>query len=312
MDINKIISDYYKLNNVWKVGELNGLTGQKIHSILKKNNINTSNKNKWTDDQINELIEIYKSNFNYGSNVLNDFCEKHNKLKPNVCRKAKLLGLETKRNRDFSDESKNKVSINSKKWIKEKGHPKGFLNGKHSNESKKLMSEASINMWKNPESKVNTKEHRQKLSDKFSKLINMRLNTNTGNIYSRSKKGTIEIGGKKVFCRSSWEANICAYFQFLKDNGEIKDWDLEVKTFWFENIKRGVRSYKPDFFITNNDGSQYFEEVKGWMDAKSKTKIKRMAKYYPEVDLRILEQKRYKEISKMKSLIPNWGLLDNI
>jgi hypothetical protein len=310
MDINKIIQDYSVTKNIWKTGEMNNLTGQRVHTILNKNGVNTSIDGLWSELQINELIEIYKSNFNYGSNVLNDFCNKHNKIKSNVCRKAKLLGLETKRNRNFSDESKNKASISSKKWIKEKGHPKGFLNSKHSDKSKKLMSESSIKMWKNPKSKVNTKEYRQKLSDKFSKLINMRLNSNTGNIYSKSKKGTIEIGGKKVFCRSGWEANICAYFQLLKDNGEIKDWDLEVKTFWFEKIMRGVRSYKPDFLITNNDGTQYFEEVKGWMDTKSKTKIKRMAKYYPEIDLRILGEKRYKEISKNKSLIPNWGLLD--
>ena len=310
MNIDKIKQDYLETNNVWKTGELNGLTGQRVHSILNKNGIDTSNKNAWTESQIKELIDIYNSNFNYGSNVLNDFCKKHNKLKSNVCRKAKSLNLKTKRNREFSNESKNKVSINTTKWIKENGHPKGFLNRKHTDVSKKTMSEKSIKMWSNPKSIVNTKKHRQKLSDKFSKLMNMRLNSFNGNVYSKSKKGTIQIGGKKVFCRSSWEANICAYLQFLKDNGEIKDWDLEVKTFWFLKIMRGVRSYKPDFLITNNDGSQYFEEVKGWMDAKSKTKIKRMAKYYPEVDLRILGEKRYKEIAKNKALIPNWGLLD--
>jgi ribosomal protein S13 len=309
MNIEKIISDYKALGNIWKVGDINGVSGQKIHNILKKNGIDTTKKNKWTEQQINELIEIYNSDFNFGTDVLNEFCKKHNKLKSNVCRKARLLGLATNRHRFLSKELKHKISINAKNWIKEKGHPKGFLNHNHTKEAKELMSESSIKMWKNPNSIVNTEEHRQKLSDRFSSIMNKRLSDTSGNIYSKSKKGTIEIGGKKVFCRSTWEANICAYFQFLKDNGEIKDWDLEVKTFWFEKIKRGVRSYKPDFFITNNDGSQYFEEVKGYMDSKSKTKIKRMAKYYPEVDLRILDQKRYKEISKMSSIIPNWGLL---
>jgi hypothetical protein len=309
MNIEKIISDYKALGNIWKVGDINGVSGQKIHNILKKNGIDTTKKNKWTEQQINELIEIYNSDFNFGTDVLNEFCKKHNKLKSNVCRKARLLGLATNRHRFLSKEFKHKISINAKNWIKEKGHPKGFLNHNHTKDAKELMSESSIKMWKNPNSIVNTKEHRQKLSDRFSSIMNKRLSDTSGNIYSKSKKGTIEIGGKKVFCRSTWEANICAYFQFLKDNGEIKDWDLEVKTFWFEKIKRGVRSYKPDFFITNNDGSQYFEEVKGYMDSKSKTKIKRMAKYYPEVDLRILDQKRYKEISKMSSIIPNWGLL---
>lgn len=310
MDINKIIQDYNTNKSIWQTGKLNNLTGQRVHSILNKNGIDTSNKNKWTKEQENELIEIYNKGFKFGENVLNLFSEKHNKLKSNVCRKAKLLGLKMIRNREFTNDAKKIVSVNTKKWIKENGHPKGFLNNKHTNISKKLMSDASKEMWKNPKSKVNTKEHRQFLSNRFSENMNKRLNNSSGNLYSRVKHGTIEIGGKKIFVRSSWEANICAYFEFLKNNGEIKEWNYEPKTFWFLKIMRGVRSYKPDFLITDKNDALYYEEVKGWMDAKSKTKITRMAKYYPEIDLRILDKKRYNEICKMKSIIPNWGLLD--
>jgi len=93
---------------------------------------------------------------------------------------------------------------------------------------------------------------------------------------------------------------------------EIKEWEHEPNTFWFLEIKRGVRSYLPDFLITRNDGTQYYEEVKGWMDNKSKTKLNRMRIYYPEVQIFVLDQKRYNEISKNKSIIPNWGLLDSV
>lgn len=310
MDINKIINDYSETKSIWKVAEVNGLTGQKVHYILNKNGIDTSNKGKWTKEQESELIKIYTLGFKFGENVLDLFCEKHNKLKSNVCRKAKNLGLKTLNNREFTKQAKERISINAKKWIKEKGHPKGFLNGKHTEVSKRLMSDSSKRMWQNPNSLVNTNEHRQTLSDRASKNMEKRLNNSSGNMYSRTKNGTIEIGGKKIFVRSSWEANICSYFEFLKSKGEIKEWNYEPKTFWFLAIKRGVRSYKPDFLITDKNGDLYYEEVKGWMDAKSKTKISRMAKYYPEIDLRILDQKRYKEISKIKSLIPNWGLLD--
>ncbi len=130
--------------------------------------------------------------------------------------------------------------------------------------------------------------------------------------YSRAKNGHIVIAGRKLFVCSSWEANICAYLQFLKDNKEILEWEYEVETCWFDKIKRGVRSYKPDFKITDKDSSVYFIEVKGWMDDKSKTKLKRMKKYHPLVRIDLLDQKRYTAIKKQSGLIKEWGQLDNI
>ena len=64
----------------------------------------------------------------------------------------------------------------------------------------------------------------------------------------------------------------------------------------FEAIRRGVRSYCPDFRITKNNGAVEFHEVKGYMDSKSNTKIKRMAKYYPDVKLIVVDQASYKDI----------------
>lgn len=77
--------------------------------------------------------------------------------------------------------------------------------------------------------------------------------------------------------------------QFLKETCQIKEWEHEPKTFWFEEIRRGVRSYLPDFKVTKNDGKHYWVEVKGYMDSKSKTKIKRFKKYYPEEELHVLD-----------------------
>ena len=76
--------------------------------------------------------------------------------------------------------------------------------------------------------------------------------------------------------------------QFLKDQKVIQEWEHEPKTFWFEAIKRGVRSYMPDFKITEKEGTHYWVEVKGYMDARSHTKIKRFAKYYPEERLIVI------------------------
>jgi hypothetical protein len=183
--------------------------------------------------------------------------------------------------------------------------------GKTHSEANKINTSIRFKaMWDDPNSYVNSEQNRDRLSETGSRTMNIRLKENASSIYSRTKNGTIEIGGKKIFVRSSWEANIAAYLEFMKCKKEIKEWEYEPETFWFLNIKRGVRSYKPDFRITENSDAQYFLEVKGWMDPKSVTKLKRMKIYYPKVKVEVLGQDRYTTIKKMKSIIPNWGLLD--
>lgn len=121
------------------------------------------------------------------------------------------------------------------------------------------------------------------------------------------KAGWREIGGKKKYFRSRWEANYARYLEYLKKHKEIKEWDHEPETFWFDGIKRGCRSYLPDFRVTLNNGEVEFYEVKGWMDDRSKTKIKRMAKYHPDIKLIVIQEKEYNFIKKAVSpLIPDW------
>lgn len=98
-------------------------------------------------------------------------------------------------------------------------------------------------------------------------------------IYNRSKGGIrSDIG---IYVRSGWEANVCRYLIWLKQQRKIKDWKYEVDTFEFP-IKRGGRFYTPDFKIIENDNSVAYWEVKGYFDQPSKTKLKRFKKYYPE------------------------------
>ena len=108
-------------------------------------------------------------------------------------------------------------------------------------------------------------------------------------------QGWKEIDGRKIYFRSDWEFQFAVYLQGLKAAGGIKDWEHEPKTFWFDAIKRGTRSYLPDFKVTNHDGSWHWVEVKGYMDAKSLTKIKRFRKYYPEEALYIIDQKWFQK-----------------
>ena len=65
-----------------------------------------------------------------------------------------------------------------------------------------------------------------------------------------------------------------------------------------------MRSYTPDFKIYNWTGTIEYHEVKGYMDNKSKTKVKRMAKYYPSVFLKVVDQNNYKPIKKLERMFP--------
>jgi len=58
--------------------------------------------------------------------------------------------------------------------------------------------------------------------------------------------------------------------------------------------------------IHSNQGEE-FVEVKGYMDAKSKTKIKRMAKYHPTVRLRVVTKEFFTKNGKMlKAVLKDW------
>jgi hypothetical protein len=112
--------------------------------------------------------------------------------------------------------------------------------------------------------------------------------------------------GLEGYFKSRWEANVARYLEFLKGRGEINDWKYEPETFWFEKIKRGVRSYTPDFRVEETSGAVVYWEVKGYMDARSKTKIKRMRIYHPDIKLVLIDREGYKAISKWSRLILGW------
>lgn len=117
----------------------------------------------------------------------------------------------------------------------------------------------------------------------------------------------VEIEGKRFFGRSKYERNYGRYLEFQKQNKLIIDWFHEPETFWFGQIKRGVRSYLPDFKVCPTERDRYWVEVKGWMDPKSATKLKRMAKYYPSEVVVLIDSKWFaKNNRKLKVLIKGW------
>lgn len=119
-------------------------------------------------------------------------------------------------------------------------------------------------------------------------------------------------GGKREdlgnqYFRSAWEANYARYLNWLVSKGEIDGWSYEPVTFEFVGIKRGVRFYTPDFRVETR-GAHEWHEVKGWMDSQSKTRMKRMAKYYPGEKVVMIDRKWFASARRagMPAMIPEW------
>jgi hypothetical protein len=203
-----------------------------------------------------------------------------------------------------SDEANRKIGESLKKHIQIHGHNRGALGMIHGEAVRRSSSERSNRMWADQNSYVNSDEYRQIVSDRMTKLASIRPASNQ---YSRCKRGVREdIGG--MFFRSKWEANYARYLNWMRGRGEIFKWEYEPDTFWFEAIKRGVRSYTPDFKIWDTESSTpRYIELKGYMDPKSLTKLKRMRIYHPAIRIDVFDEPCYKSLRKqMSSLIAGW------
>lgn len=110
-------------------------------------------------------------------------------------------------------------------------------------------------------------------------------------------KGWYTSGDRKYYLKSSWELSYAKYLDSELANGTIKWWEYEPDTFWFERIKRGVRSYTPDFKVEHLDGKVEYHEVKGYLDSKSKTKLNRMRIYHPDIEMKLIDRAVMKQLN---------------
>lgn len=289
--INDIITKYRELGNVWKVGATFGISGQTIHTELKKLGV-VKPMNYFSDADKQTLL----SEFTYYRDraELNVLANKLGRTVPFLCRKAKELGL-TKYPKHFklSDEKRSQQSKKAKERIKTYGHPKGMLGKSHSDETKKILSESSKKMWKENTEYLHSPKMRRIRSDNMSKLQLSGKFTP----HSRCKMFDVSIGGKSFLVKSVWEYDIALYFEYLKSHGYISDWNYEPKVFEFKYNTLGVRTYKPDFSVIKND-REYYIEVKGWQDDKFKIKKGLMEKEYPDVKMLYICERQYLAIYK--------------
>lgn len=178
----------------------------------------------------------------------------------------------------------------------------------------KIRSTTKDAMYK-PDVQVKLRSKRQPLGEGHKTLIskalagkmpfNMSFN-NGGQMYKNIQNGEYETSKGLVYFRSKWEANYALYLDFLVRQNQIKDWEYEPGFFVFDKVAHGTTRYMPDFKVTNTDGSEEYHEVKGYMDSRSKTKLKRMVRYYPHIKLVLVDSKCYADIKKKVGKLLNF------
>jgi len=311
LDPEKLYASYLRTGSVHRTAKLFNTCGETVKKYLLKGG-KKLNKSKWTNYEI-ELLKRFYSNPNGFDIVV--IAKTINRTHASIACKADDLGLCSDRGKhirtplaekNHSDaqkklgsrpEIKSARSKSSKEWHSLNEHPRGMLGKNHTQAAK----EAIRNFHTGKKLPIE-----QTIKSMKTRLL--RYGTLTPKINRGSWKASWRIiGGIRKFYRSKWEANYARYLEFQKLNGIIKSWQHECETFWFNGVKRGCVSYLPDFKVINNDDTIEFHEVKGWMDNQSKTKIKRMAKYYPEIKLRVFDSKWYRlNRLRLSGLIKDW------
>lgn len=310
-NIESIYASYLETGSVHKTGLLYGVSGETIRSWIKKSG-KCLKRCLWSQDEVNLLTDAYS---NQSGIDVASIAQSLGKTYASTALKASKLGLSSGRGkqirtkkdieayskaqkiRGLRPEEIDRRSKNLQYWHSTHVHPKGMLGKKHSQLAKDAIS--------------NFHSGRKLPREQVMKSIRTRIQR-FGSLAPNLKRGTwkaewVEINGVRFFARSKWEANYAHYLEWLRLREIIIKWEHEPETFWFNKIKRGVVSYLPDFRVTFPNGNIEYHEVKGWMDSRSKTKIKRMKIYHPKVHLDVIDSKRYKALEKqMKSIIPNW------
>jgi hypothetical protein len=147
----------------------------------------------------------------------------------------------------------------------------------------------------------------------------------------RSKGGKREdLGG--MYFRSAMEANVARVFEALKARAVILSWEHEPRVYSFTEFgyKRGPWAYTPDFSVSWNpifvnratwantlpgarpwtvnltDCLEIFE-VKGREVGSDRSKMRRMRKHYPEIQLTLIGAVEYRAMAGFwKTIINGW------
>lgn len=302
---DNLMRAYRRLKSVHRVGAEFGIHGNTVHNRLRKAGYDISRAAEFTPEQLNAIRHYYETtphdSFNQAS-----FAATLGKTKHNVARAAKRMGI-FRIDRPERVAKRERIAAGKRRWIANGGHSKGMLGKKHSPETKALLSVASKRSWSTAKTFGGPLVSEEMKRAKSLRMSKMRASQPAENCYSRTRSGRrADIGD--MFFRSSWEANYARYLNLLVSMKVVEEWHYEPETFWFDGVKRGTNSYKPDFRVKyRNDEILEYVEVKGWETPKDRTKWKRMKKYHPRIKLVVIGPKEYKATQiKWAAAIPNW------
>jgi len=270
----------------------------------------------WTDVEVETLKKWYRWHASKKVN-LPAIAKVLDRTLNAVGLKAEELGLTNiyrkggKGRRKYFNEKERKIGSAKahKEWLETHEHPRGALGMKHTPETKAKMKAAAAAWMKNATPEQLKAKGRKMVATKLERYGS--AGGHQGNPYSSARRGKrADLGD--IFFRSRWEANYARYLNFLKAQNQIKDWQFEPQTFIFHGVIRGANTYLPDFKVIENDGSHVWHEVKGWMKSTDRTKLKRMAKYYPDEKVIVIGPPEYAEIeSSVAGLIDKWEYKEN-
>ena len=263
---------------------------------------------KWSAKEIETLVTWYTRAEGNGRDTLDldGLAKQLGREKCNICAKAKTLGLTSLTRKLQTPEARKAASERQKKNIAENGHPRGALGIVHSAETRAKLGAKSRAGWASMrEIPLLMEARRIKTAKTNLERYGIAGTPRPANAYSRCRRGVrADLG---FFVRSRWEANYARYLNWLKARGDIASWEYEPQTFRFDGVTRGPYTYLPDFKVVELSGKVVFHEVKGWMDPASRNRLKRFAKFYPDVLLIVVDKKAYRQIeSKLSTIIPHW------
>lgn len=297
----ELIRVYQEQGSLTTAAAVVGLNRATIGECLKKLGITTP-VNILTDDEKLQIEIFYEAGFVRADGKLDAFCKAIGRIKPFVSRYAKEAAL-TNRNRVIADAACEANGTRMKAWHATHEHPREMLGKKHTPETLKLVSEASTEMW----ASLSAKQRQAQIDKSYqARLLNPKLMANHESGMARSwKAGWRVIGGKRSYYRSRWKANYARVLQHQLKAGEILDWQHEPDRFQFANTETGCRSYLPDFKVFTTEG-EYYHEVKGWLDERSKTIFCLMAIEYPAVKIVVIDAAWFKANKHYPLILNEW------
>jgi hypothetical protein len=298
----ELIQTYAKLKSVHKVAKAFGITHSVVHRRLKKLPCYHPRQPAFTEAQIDRIKEYYTitpdADFDLGVLVA-----EIGKEKSLISGRARLLGLS---NISRPKNAEARARFKRHRWDN-KPHPRGMAGKNHSRETLKQLSFLSKKRWATWK-ELGTGCMAPEARDALSKRMSIRQSKRRADqIYTWAAGGHREdLNG--TYFRSAWEANYARYLNLLVKMKVVEYWAFEPETFWFENIRRGTRSFLIDFKVKYaNEDKPVYVEIKGYMDKKSKTKISRFRKYYPQHRLEVIGAKEYYALrDRWSSAISTW------